>query len=387
MVTISDLLKLLNAPQHQMSPVSLTLKNYFQFSFRPEEPLETDAVQSFIDHAMSFPHWQQNKKELAGQCRALIENLITETNLEPRWSDAFYWPDEMQVFEIEIAKLALEVLNNYFLFRTRNQGGQFKCFELQDKRYSVVVLDKDGSISVHQFDNKFVVRNGHLEPLRRDLILHYTPELSLETEIAQKIELSPFIVSRFFSENEKIYGHIVRGYVFQQIQSVQGLTLEKHPRLFFAIKRQESLFLRRESDPFYKGLVQELERLLHWMRIGEPIQGLQVHETYLKAQTALEEVFEGDKMLSLLLRDLEHHAAVASRNLSAENIPWTNDALRDRKTPSGLTKPSPTVAWPQGEKPTSLSPTVPSPSTVKKSTSSASKSIPRKTKFSWMESP
>lgn len=419
-ISNSDFLKILNSPQHQLSPVALTLKNYFQYLMRPEEPVTADAFQNFLDHAISFPHWQQNRRELEDDCQNLIESMVQAELLTKDFLESLTWPTEQQVIEIENGKTALDIINSYWLNGMKIDKSKFKVFDLGESRFALVVLHPDSRLSVHQYDGKFVVRNGHLEPLRRDLALHYNAELELDPTRPQKLEVSPFIVARFIAEGRESYGHVVRGYVFQHLQGLQGQSLDSQPRIFFALKRLEKLFIRRESDPFYNGLIEDLERLLHWMRLGEAVNAVQVHEAYLKAQTALEEVFHGDKMLTLLLRDLEHQSAAISHrtgspdaerltlkpanptsSFAPENDPWTLSptpshratamtnttttapAHRPTVRPLASTKSSPTQDWSLGGPRTASLKKAPSPSTAKRSMNWELGSTPRKTKSSW----
>ncbi|ODS51081.1 MAG: hypothetical protein ABS42_00305, partial [Bdellovibrio sp. SCN 50-8] len=308
MATVGDFLKFLNAPQNQLSPVALTYKNYFQYLYDPQEELEIDALQSFIDSALTYPHWQQNRKDLHEDGLALLTSFLGASQAA-NLAQTIDWPQDMQIFEIEKAKTALEVLNNYWSFRLKHEGAKFRLVEGDEKTYLAIILHSDNRLTVRQYDNRFVIRNGHIEPLRRDLMLVYNDNLELDPTIMQKFEISPFTVARFYREENSVHGSAVRGYVFQHLQNFHGQVLENLPRLFFSLKRIEQNFIRRDTDPYYIQMVESLERLLHWMRLGEPVKPAQLHESLLKAQTALEEVFHGDKMLTLLLRDLEHLTA------------------------------------------------------------------------------
>lgn len=448
MATVGDFVKFLNAPQFQLSPITLTIKNYFQFLFRAEEELTASHVQSFFDHAMSYPHWQQHKREFSEDCYNLMTAFASEH--PPGAGDANFlseidWPEQIEVMDVTRTPTALEVLHNFWTHRYRKKEGQFRVFEMGDGRFATVILHADHRVSVHQCNSQFLIRNGNLEPIQRNLVIHYTADLDLDPSAFHTLEVGPYVLCRFQANQGAVQGHIVRGYVFQNLQNLQGARIESHPRLFFALKRLETLFIRKESDPFYANLIENLERLVHWMRLGEPVNTVEVHEQYLRGQTALEEVFRGDKMLILLLRDLEHLAAkltgtseltgmperrqprpmprprtaemanpmaiperrqwqmnqVAAFSRSTDNPiihepttrPQATPLADPRMTPAGvrvqpeldLIKSSRKADWLREGMRTSSSKMDTSPSTEKKSTSSASKSIPKKTKFSWME--
>ena len=185
MATVGDFLKFLNAPQNQLSPVALTYKNYFQYLYDPQEELEIDALQSFIDSALTYPHWQQNRKDLHEDGLALLTSFLGASQAA-NLAQTIDWPQDMQIFEIEKAKTALEVLNNYWSFRLKHEGAKFRLVEGDEKTYLAIILHSDNRLTVRQYDNRFVIRNGHIEPLRRDLMLVYNDKLELDPTIRQK---------------------------------------------------------------------------------------------------------------------------------------------------------------------------------------------------------
>lgn len=419
MANVGDFLKFLSAPQYQLSPIVLTLRNFFQFLYRSDEPLQADSIQSFFDNAMAFPHWQQNKRELHDECDEILRAYSSAVGDDTLIQDVD-WPDAIQIVEVEKPSIALEIHHNFWTFRYPKGTGQFRIFELDEGRFATLIMKADRSLELHQSSSKFLIRNGNLEPIHRDLILRYSSDLELRTDCMQALEVAPYSLARFQYQDQRVQGNIVRGYVFQHVQNLHGQSLEAHPRLFFALKRLESLFVRKESDPFYNQIVENLERLLHWIRLGEPVNVIEVHEQHLRAQTALEEVFRGDKMLTLLLRDLEHSAAKlpaptnsqshggssraklaplgrAFRDQVAGALPATETRhpkwkMREqtieeqtKRTERGLTKSSPRADLRPGDRPMASSKTDTSRSTAKRSTNLASGLTPKKTKFSWMD--
>lgn len=431
MATVGEFLKFLSSPQNQLSPVALTYKNYFQYLFDPQEELEADALQSFFDSALTYPHWQQNRKDLTSEGRTLLESFFGTGGASliaaegASMLDALDWPADQQVIEIENNQTALEILSNYWTFRLKREGAQFRLIEAKDRMFLTLILGTDGRLTIRQYDHRFVVRNGHLEPLRRDLMLVYNSELELDPTVMHKFEVSPFTVARFYRDGTSagpygIHGNTTRGYIFQHLQNFHGQPLEQFPRLFFALKRIEQHFIRRDTDPYYISLVEGLERILHWMRLGEPVSPQLLHENFLRAQTAIEEVFTGDKMLTLLLRDLEHlnardqlrhpdrpKAFTPSRGVGqlpanldfVDETPAPSDAVKtafpsrqqepawNRKTEFASTKPSPTPALRPAAKPTASSPRGASPSTGSASMNSESKWIPGRTRSLFRENP
>jgi hypothetical protein len=68
----------------------------------------------------------------------------------------------------------------------------------------------------------------------------------------------------------------------------------------------EGHFLKKESNPFFVGLVAELEKHIQLLRLGDQGAVAESADLVARAQNALEYVFGSDKLLSLLIRDLQN---------------------------------------------------------------------------------
>jgi hypothetical protein len=101
-------------------------------------------------------------------------------------------------------------------------------------------------------------------------------------------------------------GAVFRGHSFQLQHSFIQAQASQLPNLFWALKRAEQHFLSRESDPFYQNLLTTIEAATLSIRIGEVGSTEKGVDAMAQAQNALESVFVGDKLLALLIRDLQH---------------------------------------------------------------------------------
>ncbi|HEY8271007.1 MAG TPA: hypothetical protein VIG33_08965, partial [Pseudobdellovibrionaceae bacterium] len=203
------------------------------------------------------------------------------------------------------------------------------------------------TLTVRVFDKKFTIRDGHLEPLRKDLALYYTGNLELSPEHKQKIEVAPYITAEFRVKNDKVHGTLLRGYVYQKLLEFKGESLKEQTRLLYPIKRIEQFFVDRRTDPYYQDLISQLERTLALIQQGDR-EALNWSSMILnQAETALENVFTGDKLLTLLVRDLRHTSESTRKlNPSAKMDPAINEADEEclktapTKTPTITPKPN-----------------------------------------------
>lgn len=308
MVQIGQLLKYLSALNPQSSPTRLTLYNFLNHFYRAEQPLTAPILNTFFSHALEYPHWQQNRSSLGRETQQLLENLMM--NLEHASAHTFQmdmvrWPQDMQIVELENFQDFTEAVH-HFLTQKFTQGEKFRLISDQQKRLLAVILNKDQSIQVRSFDRKMTIRQGQLEPLRLDMALHYNAKLELISDLPQKLELSPYTCAQFEIVQGEVVGSAVRGYLFQKYQDFRGGPLRNHAKLFYSIKRIEQFYIDRRSDPFYSELMESIERASNFLKMGVP-EGLeQAPQVIAQAEAALEQVFVGDKLLSLLVRDLQN---------------------------------------------------------------------------------
>ncbi len=138
--------------------------------------------------------------------------------------------------------------------------------------------------------------------------------------------MAPYITAQFRILNDRVTGALLRGYVFQKLQELKNEALQEQTRLLFPIKRLEQFFVDRRTDPYYNDLVSELERTCALIQQGDSEALKWSSITLNKAETALENVFLGDKLMTLLVRDLKHAISEFSRkNISSSD--FTNDIL------------------------------------------------------------
>ncbi len=309
MQNVGAVLKYISSQKFQLSPGLLTFHNYLQHLCDESETWSPSILTHFFNDCLQYPHWVQNKNSLSQDIQEALEQhqIQSQTDLG---LEHVRWPAHCQVIEVESKKDYLDLINSYLTFQYQKTGSKFRLLLENEKMIYAIILHNDGSLSVRQFDRKFTVREGHLEPLRTDLEIHYDNQLNLEPSLVQKIEVAPFVTCRFVGDAEgRVSATLVRGYICQKFHEFKAAPIESYPRLFYTLKRMEQTFLRRDSDPFYLQLTQELERTLNLLRLGEPLDATTITDLRVRSQNALEYVFHGDKLLRLLLRDLEHQMA------------------------------------------------------------------------------
>lgn len=304
MLKVGQLIRFVAGLNPQNTPAKLSFYNFLRGFPHPDEELTPELIDLFFIYCMDYPHWASNKNQLSNEVQYLLENFNSfyQQNFD---LSKIRFPQSMQLLEIERPADLEDVLTIY-LKRQYGEQEKFRLINDQNKRMIAVVLHEDKSLAVRVYDKKFTIRDGHLEPLRKDLALYYNEHLELSPDHKQKIEVAPYIVAEFRVKNDKVDGCLLRGYVYQKLIEFKGESLKEQTRLLFPIKRLEQFFVDRRTDPYYQDLTSQLERTLALIQQGDQ-EALKWSTILLtQAETALENVFTGDKLLTLLVRDLRH---------------------------------------------------------------------------------
>ena len=311
MAAIGQLLKYLTVINPQTSSTRLAFYNFLNHFYRAEQLFTAQVLNTFISHALEYPHWQQNKSAFGKELQQLIENFFENVSGRSGVSTALVeefkeviWPQNLQIVDLDSALDFSEAVYNTMNIEY-SKGEKFRLIADGLKKIHAVILFPHGQVRVRTFDRKMAIRRGILEPLRLDYSLAYDSTLRLSEAVAHKIELAPYTSAQFEIIEGQVVGSAVRGYLFQKFQDYRGGQLEEHSKLFYSIKRQEQFFVDRQTDGYYQGLVDSLERISNLVKLDHPEGRNEAPGLILRVESALEQVFIGDKLLSLLVRDLQ----------------------------------------------------------------------------------
>lgn len=319
MLKVGQLLKFVSDLNPQNTPTRLSFFNFLRGFPQPDDSLTPELIEMFFSYCMDYPHWASNKNQLGHEVKFLLENFNSfyqqKFDLSP-----IRFPENIQLIEIEQFSDLIDAVSSY-LKTICSEKDKFRILPEQNKRAVAIILREDKSLEVRTFDRKFTIRNGVLEPLRKDLALYYNSQLELSSQHMQKIEVAPYITAQFSVLDGKVTGTLLRGYVYQKLLEMKNAPLQEQPRLLFPIKRLEQFFVDRRTDPYYQDLVSELERTCALIQQGDVEAQKWAHIAMTKAETALDNVFLGDKLLGLLIRDLRHAMGeFSSKNISSSAL-------------------------------------------------------------------
>lgn len=312
MLKVSQLIKFIGDLNPNQSPARLALYNYLKHFHIADDALDASIINQYFTYAFDYTHWQQNKTQLGNEIKFLLTNFnsIHQNKFD---TSSIRFPQSIQIFDIEIFSDLVDIVNN-FIETDKDEADKFRLINDQQKRVIAIVLKPTGHLKVRIFDKKCVLRGGKIEPLRTNMTLHYTPQLELDPEHVQRLEIAPFITAQFKTLNQRCMGSFIRGYVFQKYQELKGEAVHEQLKLFYPLKRVEQFFIDRRTDSYYQELVTSLERMNGLARQGDQ-EALRRGQALINmGEMALTNIFIDDKLLTLLVRDLKSTFELQAKN-------------------------------------------------------------------------
>jgi hypothetical protein len=319
-LTVRDLAHKLLSQNPQENAARLAFYHYLKNFRQLDESVTSTLVQQFYGRALCFPFWQKNKLELAAGVKKSLDQFPGIENVRHA--------DELQVLKIE----NIEDLQRIVLAQTQpllREIDRLRILEMNSNENEEtsgvirLILRPEGQLEVTVFDRWALIDGAILAPLCNDRTIIFNSKLEVAQGAFHHIELSSYTTARFNVSNQSIEGHIIKGYTFQKVESLQAESIEKIGPLFYAVKSLEKYFVNRATDPMYREVVKLIENSIQMLTetrsaqtASQSLSIVEMKEMALQAfdrgQQALQYLFPDDKVLFLLLRDLARTLAVSA---------------------------------------------------------------------------
>lgn len=300
MTTVTDLAQHLLRLDPQKNVARLALYHFLKNQRNLETPFTAEVLEEFYRRALYFQYWQSQKAELS---KTVQQDLISYPGPIGFDLDQVTHAGEMQIVAIEQFK-DLQAIVEKYLQQQKTAGEKFRLVRLSEQRIMALHLSAKGDLKVLVFPQLCVIRQGTLIPLAPLTRLYYNAALELEPQREQMLEVSEMVTAHFRLAGQSCDGHFLRGYAFQRAEVFNDLITQAQ-ELFFALKSTERHFINPQSDPFYQELVSVLEHGTHVLKSRHP-EALTVATNALKrGRLALKSIFPNDKLLLLLVTNLE----------------------------------------------------------------------------------
>ncbi len=294
-------------------PARLSFYHFLKNLCEAGDPVTHELLNSFYSRALGFTHWQDDKARLFEETRSA---LMSFADAHPAEAEAVMpdllraWaPTDIQVVRLE-SQASLVALLNRTLEAELAPPDRFRVFPEGTDRAVAIVLDQHKNLRATLYHPLAKILEGGLGPLCTDYTLHYGPDLLLEPGRLQQIDVGAHTAARFRFTSDGCRGVLLRGYTFQRYAAMTGGSLHRYPVLFYPLKRIEQFFINRKSDPMYIELTGILEKAAELLGQGHP-EGVKFGSQALeRGKLALEHIFPGDKLVRLLINNLEKTLAL-----------------------------------------------------------------------------
>jgi hypothetical protein len=275
------------------------LKNYCDVA----EPLSADIISRFYRRALTFQYWQTNQQTLG---QTVEQDFLAFHNETPVAFDpkAVRHSHQMQLIELRYEQDIEPFLNSHLMDHQR-AGERVKVLRLEDFRWMALRLSSSGLLDVEVYGPWALISGSDLTPMEPLTKLSYSSHLDLMPHGMNWVETAPLTTARFQILENGVHGHTVRGYTLQKYEALQGGSLNQHAEIFFALKKIERHFVQTETDPFYQELIALLEKSYNMLASNHPDCQRMAQLAVQKGHQALKSVFPHDKLLLLLVTNIE----------------------------------------------------------------------------------
>lgn len=337
------------------SAAQLALYGFLKNFCEANEPLLGETLERFVRWSLNSAHWQKHKVELFRELHNSLQHFASETGQAVplcRFTD----PSDIQVVHLESRKALFKMAEAQVQLLSAPTD-QTRMIEDEKGRIVVLKVDAQRALSVFIFDTKAALIDGQIEPLLRDHEVHYNSELSISSSRASTLEVSDNTFVRFRSLNRSAISAIaIRGFTFNKVDAFSGEELSRLPVLFYPLKRLERLYINRASDPLYTELTGLLEKAIELLSEAHPESRRFAEAAMDRGLIALEQVYLEDKMLRLLLDNLNRALELSqrsydlSRHQSAGLRSHEFDSVQGTNSERELVRP-PSTSLEQGQDP------------------------------------
>lgn len=292
----------------------LAFLNFLVNFYEPQAPLDGQVFQNFYQQALGFSFWQENWAHLTTQvkfCAGQIAKKNHALHVPSEWlGGEFLQPIVIQNQQ----NLSAQIYKH--LEKTLNSNEQFKILKTSEDYWLAIIIDETGKLSVKIFSDTFILQDAELIPASQDFQISYNQDLLLQENFYQHIPIGAHTSARFRMTERGVVGRILRGYTFQKYEDINGGALSQYAQVFYPFKKFEQLYINLKTDPFYNEMIRVLEQSTEALQKADLNMNrssrvvAQTEATLHRAKQALEAIFMDDKMLALLISNLEKTLAL-----------------------------------------------------------------------------
>lgn len=303
MASVTQITQYLYRSDPQKTLVRLTLFHFLKNACDLSTTFQASLAERFLSSCLHFIYWREKQTALATELFSIIEELHGNGLIgDPL--ETFHWLNTLQVIPLNHSSERQKALNNHL--KVSVSEIKHRVTSTDNNQLMVMSLLTSGGLRVTCYSPLFMIRDGILQPLAPITDLEYTSYMELMPGRLQHLDLDGLRSVHFTLEDDSYFGRTVQGHHFQTAGSLHTREISSVPEIFYGLKALEKHFIDPKSDPFYSELIDQLERAYHLLSSGDP-RGHQVAPAIVKkGQVALRNIFQKDKLLLLLVTNIEY---------------------------------------------------------------------------------
>ncbi|MCB0414794.1 MAG: hypothetical protein KDD50_10700 [Bdellovibrionales bacterium] len=280
----------------------ITLNNFLKYYPINDDQFDSNLIHQFFLYAFRHKYWQQNKEPLFNAIFTATNNFVKQNYLNTDLQPLLFWK-ENKIFDIHNHQDQQDVLNQFFRFKTAEPN--VNLLELDNDRTLMLQVLDGQRLNIKVFGPYFYLKHGLLTPILPYSDLFYSPEMELDTNKAQTLEIENNVFLHGVFSNGLWRGQIIRGYTLQKYSGLNMGKLTEFPEVFRALKKLEINYINLETDPDYLKLKATIEKSIQILESnGENCLEIAM-KNMIRVEKIRKQLFPNDKSLKYLISTLE----------------------------------------------------------------------------------
>ncbi|MCB0347623.1 MAG: hypothetical protein KDD37_02250 [Bdellovibrionales bacterium] len=298
METVLQISEKLKKLENTKNPVVLAFSNYLKHYKGPADTFDLHTLEGFCRRAYSFEYWRSEMPNFQNHLKRILGYVFSEA--ECRELSKSYFLQNLQIISIENKRDFLPIIEKYA--ETKNVS--YRYFSVGANDILVVYTWKNGNKALQILNTNCFINEASISPLTTDEIIYYDASMEILPFTLNQVNIGSFqnIVFEKNYHNTKIKS--LRGYTLQCVEEKTITNLQEHSKLFYSLKRLESLLVGKDHHPLYEELTRLLEDALKLLHSKDPRAQRLAYTALERGKNAVENIFPNDKLLQLLLKEV-----------------------------------------------------------------------------------